>query len=176
MEPALVAGLPVIPLAARFAVAELVSAVLAVVVGARFTPSLTEARGRAEAEDLSDVADSGRVGTVGGDLAPAAALDTAAEEDVGFVGAREALRVGAGGPLVVDCLAGGGILVRLETGAALDDFLIVEVAVVGLVAVADDEAVALDVAAGAVFAEPAPNVPELRTCVIKASKIKHTLC
>ena len=174
IEPALVGGLPVTALTERFAVVELESAVLVVVVaGARFTPSLTDAFGRAEAEDFSELTESGRVGTAVGDLAPAAAvLDAAADVGVGLDGTIEALRDGAGGALVVACLAGGGILVLVPgAGAALDVFLIVEVAVVGLVAVADDEVVALVAAVGAAFTAPAPNVPELRTWIIVESEV-----
>lgn len=175
IDPALAAGLPVAPLATRFAVVELESAVLVVVGGARFTPSLTDALGRAEAEDFSEVTDSGRGGTAGGDFAPAAALleTTVDEAVVGFGGTTEARREGGGGAALVEgFLAGGGILVLDPgAGAALDVFLIVEVADVGLVAVADDEAT-FDPAAGAAFTEPAPNVPELRTCVIRKSEMK----
>ena len=136
--------------------------------------SVTEARGLAEVDDLSDEAESGEM-TDGREVAGAADAGLVAEGTlaVGAVaaglapGASEARRVGAAGVAVVegrDVLVGGGIEVRLLPVAVVEAVLRMVVVAVGGLELAPAVAVAFVAAAeGGTLVVPAPNVPELRT-------------
>lgn len=127
--------------------------------GALFTPSETEARGRAADEDLTEAADPVGDTTVGRVAVNLTVVDKGGAD--GLAGARDALRVGGTADTDIDAPVedGGGFEDAISGlgGGAEVDFLRGGAEVVGLL-VTSDWAGPLGTV---VFTVPAPNVPEL---------------